>query len=129
MQRSVGLLETGRARALGYEKKMSLRPGAKATSKVILLINGHYRSFDGSLFFVFADHKLGVNCRCDLPHQRQPNGAGETPEVAEAACSADANCAGLYDEGCNGWCLEALNKTSINKAKRNQQKRKEVLRI
>ena len=38
--------------------------------------------------------------RCDLEHQ-QP-GASETPDAAESLCSADRNCGGLYDKGCNG---------------------------
>lgn len=46
------------------------------------------------------------NRRCDAAHQQKPAGAGATPDVAETVCSADPKCAGLYDEGCNGWCLD-----------------------
>ncbi|CAJ1335935.1 unnamed protein product [Effrenium voratum] len=47
------------------------------------------------------EKKMGV--RCDSAHRRTLDAAGETPDEAEAACSADPNCGGLYDQGCNNW--------------------------
>ncbi|CAE7739327.1 Sspo [Symbiodinium sp. CCMP2592] len=44
--------------------------------------------------------KMGV--RCDPKHQRSANNAG-TPQEAEAVCSADPTCGGLYDQGCDNW--------------------------
>lgn len=55
---------------------------------------------EGSAAFGY-EKKLGV--RCDLEHQQTKDGAGQTPDEAEGACSADHNCGGLYDKGCNGW--------------------------
>ncbi|CAE7251463.1 SSPO [Symbiodinium natans] len=44
--------------------------------------------------------KMGV--RCDPKHQRSADGVG-TPQEAEALCSADPTCGGLYDHGCDNW--------------------------
>ncbi|CAE7555101.1 Hmcn1 [Symbiodinium pilosum] len=44
--------------------------------------------------------KMGV--RCDPKHQRSTDGVG-TPQEAEALCSADPTCGGLYDRGCDNW--------------------------
>eukprot|EP00438_Fugacium_kawagutii_P035609 Skav231839 [mRNA] locus=scaffold2215:144409:169507:+ [translate_table: standard] len=41
-------------------------------------------------------------CRCDPAHQRNLDGAGN-PQDAEALCSSDPSCGGLYDRGCNNW--------------------------
>eukprot|EP00435_Cladocopium_sp_Y103_P050153 s209_g15.t1 len=57
---------------------------------------------EGSAAFGY-EKKLGV--RCDMEHQQTRDGAGQTPDEAESACSADQNCRGLYDKGCNGWKL------------------------
>ena len=69
------------SKAVGYEKKMGVR-------RVPALLV-----------------ELGEMCggRCDSAHRRTLDAAGETPDEAEAACSADPNCGGLYDQGCNNW--------------------------
>ena len=41
--------------------------------------------------------------RCDVPHQQ--GGALRPPGEAEAACSADNECGGLYDKDCRGQWL------------------------
>ncbi|CAE7315846.1 Hmcn1 [Symbiodinium pilosum] len=47
------------------------------------------------------EKKLGT--RCDASHQRTLDGAGKTPQEAQAACNLDPNCGALYDQGCNNW--------------------------
>eukprot|EP00930_Biecheleria_cincta_P043973 TRINITY_DN30169_c0_g2_i1.p1 TRINITY_DN30169_c0_g2~~TRINITY_DN30169_c0_g2_i1.p1 ORF type:complete len:1516 (+),score=202.90 TRINITY_DN30169_c0_g2_i1:88-4635(+) len=45
--------------------------------------------------------KMGF--RCDAAHRGQADSAGMTPEQAEKACSADPQCTGLYDQGCDNF--------------------------
>ncbi|CAJ1436901.1 unnamed protein product [Effrenium voratum] len=55
--------------------------------------------------------KLGF--RCDEDHQRSLDGA--SPQDAEALCSADPTCGGLYDKGCDNW-VTICNKNFIMEA-------------
>ena len=85
--------------------------------------------------------------RCDAGHQRTLDGAGKTPQEAQArngyaphmpsmecrvvldftsqkeACSVDPTCGGLYDQGCNNGLLdEMLLVTSRNPSSQSQRR-------
>jgi len=47
-------------------------------------------------------YQKSMGVRCDPAHQRTLDGAGN-PQDAEALCSADPSCGGLYDRGCDNW--------------------------
>lgn len=47
-------------------------------------------------------YQKSIGVRCDPAHQRNLDGAG-SPQDAEALCSADPSCGGLYDRGCDNW--------------------------
>eukprot|EP00435_Cladocopium_sp_Y103_P004269 s2316_g1.t1 len=47
-------------------------------------------------------YQKSMGVRCDPAHQRNLDGGG-SPQDAEALCSADPSCGGLYDRGCDNW--------------------------